>query len=198
MIQQEENMLLDGKVAIVTGGAQGIGRGIAVKFASEGCGVAIADIDIKEANATLSEIKQKGGKAIAIKCDAASGEQVGLMVREVVQEFAKIDILVNNAGGLPSTAPVDEMSEDEWDKVIALNLKSVFLCCKYVVPHMKKNKYGKIINISSLGATFPPPSNLHTHSGTAGLLGMTRDLAAGLSEYRINVNAILPGPIRPS
>lgn len=189
-------MLLAEKVAIVTGGAKGIGRGVAMKFASEGCKVAIADIDMKEANTTLSEIKQKGGGVIAIECNTTSGEMVSEMVNQVIKKYQRIDILVNNAGGLPSTAPVEEMSEEEWDYVIALNLKSAFLCCKYVVPHMKANKYGKIINISSLGATFPPTSNIHYHSGKAGVLGMTRDLATGLSEYRINVNAILPGPIR--
>jgi 3-oxoacyl-[acyl-carrier protein] reductase len=189
-------MLLTDRVAIVTGAARGIGRGIAMKFASEGCQVAVADIDVKEANATTSEIIGKGGQAIAIECNATSGKQVSEMVNQVIKKFKKIDILVNNAGGLPSTAPVEEMSEEEWDSVVALNLKSTFLACKYVVPHMKANKYGKIINISSLGATSPPSSNIHYHSGKAGVLGMTVDLAVGLAAYHINVNAIIPGPIR--
>ena len=189
-------MLLSDRVAIVTGGAKGIGRGIAMKFATEGCKVVIGDISMKEANATISEIIQKGGQGIAIECNAANGKQVSEMVNQVINKFKKIDILVNNAGGLPSTAPVEEMSEEEWDSVIALNLKSAFLGCKYVVPHMKANKYGKIINISSLGATSPPSSNIHYHSGKAGVLGMTKDLAVGLAAYKINVNAIIPGPIR--
>jgi 3-oxoacyl-[acyl-carrier protein] reductase len=189
-------MLLTDRVAIVTGAARGIGRGIAMKFASEGCQVAVADIDVKEANATTSEIIGKGGQAIVIECNATIGKQVSEMVNQVIKKFKKIDILVNNAGGLPSTAPVEEMSEEEWDSVVALNLKSTFLACKYVVPHMKANKYGKIINISSLGATSPPSSNIHYHSGKAGVLGMTVDLAVGLAAYHINVNAIIPGPIR--
>jgi NAD(P)-dependent dehydrogenase (short-subunit alcohol dehydrogenase family) len=189
-------MLLAERVAIVTGGAQGIGRGIAMKFAGEGCSVAVADIKTKEAGDTVSEIVGKGGEAIAIECNAVDSGQVGEMVSRVMDKFGKIDILVNNAGGLPSTAPVDEMSEEEWDSVVALNMKSTFLGCKYVVPHMKARNYGKIVNISSLGATVPPSSNVHYHSGKAGVLGMTTDLAIGLAPFGIYVNAILPGPIR--
>jgi len=189
-------MLLSDRVAIVTGGAKGIGRGIALKFAAEGCSVVVSDISMSEANDTVSEIIKRGSDGIAIECNATSGKQVSEMVGRAVDKFGKVDILVNNAGGLPSTAPVEEMSEEEWDSVVDLNLKSTFLGCKYVVPHMKANKYGKIVNISSLGATVPPSSNIHYHSGKAGVLGMTVDLAIGLAPYNIYVNAIIPGPIR--
>lgn len=189
-------MLLSNRVAIVTGGAKGIGRAIALKFAGEGCSVAVADISMKEADDTVSEILKMGREGIAIQCNAADNKQVRDMVQKVVEKFGEVDILVNNAGGLPSTAPIEDMSEEEWDSVIALNLKSGFLCCKYVVPHMKAKKYGKIINISSLGATVPPSSNVHYHSGKAGILGMTVDLAIGLAPFNIYVNAIIPGPIR--
>jgi NAD(P)-dependent dehydrogenase (short-subunit alcohol dehydrogenase family) len=189
-------MLLLDKVAIVTGGAKGIGRGIAIKFAEEGCSVAIADINMESANNTLSEVTKRGREGIAIQCNAADNKQVGDMVKNVIEKFGTVDILVNNAGGLPSTAPVEDMSEEEWDRVVALNLKSGFLFCKYVVPHMKAKKFGKIVNISSLGATSPPSSNIHYHSGKAGVLGMTVDLAVDLAPFNINVNAIIPGPIR--
>jgi len=189
-------MLLSDRVAIVTGGARGIGRGIALKFASEGCRVAVSDISMKEARDTVSEIKKRGSEGIAVECNATSGRQVSAMVDQVIKRFGKIDILVNNAGGLPSRAPIEDMSEEEFDSVVALNLKSTFLGCKYVVPHMKARKYGKIINISSLGATVPPSSNVHYHSGKAGVLGMTVDLAVGLAADNIYVNAIIPGPIR--
>jgi len=189
-------MLLPDRVAIVTGGAKGIGRGVALKFAEEGCSVAIADINLESANETLSEVKKRGREGIAVQCNAADSKQVGDMVNSVVEKFGKIDILVNNAGGLPSTAPVEDMSEEEWDSVVALNLKSGFLFCKNVVPHMKAKRFGKIINISSLGATSPPTSNIHYHSGKAGVLGMTVDLAVDLAPFNINVNAIIPGPIR--
>jgi 2-hydroxycyclohexanecarboxyl-CoA dehydrogenase len=189
-------MLLADRVAIVTGGAKGIGRGIALKFAEEGGSVAIADINQDAANDTLSEILKKGRQGLAIQCDATKSQQVRDVVDKVISKFGKIDILVNNAGGLPSRAPVEDMTEEEWDSVVALNLKSGFLFLKYVVPHMKAKRYGKIINISSLGATAPPSSNIHYHSGKAGVLGMTIDQAQSLAPFNICVNAILPGPIR--
>lgn len=189
-------MLLSNRVAIVTGSAKGIGKGIALKFAEEGCNVGIADIDIKEANNTLAEIKKMGRDGLAMKVDATQESQVRELIESVVNKFGKLDIIVNNAGGLPSTAPVDEMSVEEWDKVVVLNLRSTFLGCKLAVPYMKKQKYGKIINISSLGATSPPASNCHYHSAKAGVLGLTKDLAVGLAGNNIYVNAIIPGPIR--
>jgi 3-oxoacyl-[acyl-carrier protein] reductase len=189
-------MLLANRVAIVTGGAKGIGRGIALKFAEEGCSVAVADVNLEAANDTLAEINKKGREGLAIKCDATNGEQVRDMVGKVISKFKTIDILVNNAGGLPSRFPIEEMPDEEWDKVIALNMRSGFLFCKAVIPQMKTKKYGRIINISSLGATSPPSSNVHYHSGKAGVLGMTVDLAQYLAPSNITVNAIIPGPIR--
>jgi 3-oxoacyl-[acyl-carrier protein] reductase len=189
-------MLLANKVAIVTGGAKGIGRGIALKFAAEGCSVAVADVNLEEANNTLSDITKMGREGLALKCDVTDGQQVRDVVAKVVSRFKTIDILVNNAGGLPSRFPIEEMPDEEWDKVIALNMRGGFLFCKAVVPHMKTKKYGRIINISSLGATSPPSSNVHYHSGKAGVLGMTVDLAQYLAPSNITVNAIIPGPIR--
>jgi NAD(P)-dependent dehydrogenase (short-subunit alcohol dehydrogenase family) len=189
-------MLLTDRVAIVTGGAKGIGRGIALKFADEGCSVAIADINMEAANDTLSQIRKKGRDGLAVQCNAAEGKQVRDMVAQVISKFGKIDILVNNAGGLPSVYPIEEMPDEEWDKAIALNMRSGFLFCKAVIPHMKAKKYGKIINISSLGAISPPASNVHYHSGKAGVLGLTTDMAVYLASSNICVNAIVPGPIR--
>ncbi len=189
-------MLLENKVAIVTGAGSGIGRGIAVMYAAEGCKVAATDINLKGAEETLALIKERNGDGMAIRCDATSGDEVRAAVAQTVDAWGTIDILVNNAGGLPSRAPVEDMSEDEWDRVVALNLKSTFLYCKNVVPYMKKAEFGKIVNISSLGATQPPSSNIHYHSGKAGVLGLTRDLAVDLAAWHINVNAIIPGPVR--
>jgi 3-oxoacyl-[acyl-carrier protein] reductase len=189
-------MLLANKVAIVTGGAKGIGRGIALKFAEEGASVAIADINGEAANKTLAEINKKGRDGLALQCDATNGPQVRDAVAKVMTKFSRIDILVNNAGGLPSRFPVEEMPDEEWDRVIALNMRSGFLFIKAVVPIMKAQKSGRIVNISSLGATSPPSSNFHYHSGKAGVLGMTVDMAQYLAPFNITVNAILPGPIR--
>jgi len=189
-------MLLADRVAIITGGAKGIGRGIALKFAEEGCAVAIADINLKEANNTLSEVTKRGGKGLALPCDVSNSQQVRATVDKVIGNFSKIDILVNNAGGMPSTPPLEDLTEEDWDKVQDLNLKSVFLFSQAVVPHMKERRYGKIINLSSVGAINPPAHVIHYNTAKAGVLGFTLDLAHALAPFNICVNVILPGPIR--
>ncbi len=190
-------MLLSDRVAIITGGAVGIGKGIALKFAEAGCSVVIADIAAIEGKKTAEEVSKKGGEGIFVSCDVTVGRQVRAMVDKAMSKFGKIDILVNNAGGVPDPkGSLDEVSEEQWDKSLNLNLKSVFLCCQVVVPHMKKNKYGKIVNISSLGAVHPAVSVVHYHSAKAGVLGLTYNLAFELAPFNISVNAILPGPVR--
>jgi 3-oxoacyl-[acyl-carrier protein] reductase len=190
-------MLLSGEVAIVTGGAKGIGRGIATKFAKEGCSVVIGDISVKESEETVEIIKKEGGKATFVKCDVTNSENVNSMVEQVIKEFGKIDILVNNAGGIfGMEALIDTVTEEAWDKVFDLNLKSQFLVSKAIVPHMKARRFGKIINLSSMGAISPPMPVMHYCTAKAGVLGFTTNLAIELAPYNINVNAILPGPIR--
>lgn len=190
-------MLLSGRVAIITGGAKGIGRGIALKFAEEGCSVAIADISSKGANDTLAEVTKRGGEGLAIQCDATSRQQIRTTVDEVIGKFGKIDILVNNAGGMPSAPPpLEDITEEDWDKVQDLNLKSVFLFSQAVVPHMKERRYGKIINLSSVGAINPPAHSIHYNTAKAGVLGFTLDLAHALAPFNICVNVVLPGPIK--
>jgi NAD(P)-dependent dehydrogenase (short-subunit alcohol dehydrogenase family) len=190
-------VLLSDRVAIITGGAVGIGRGIALKFAAEGCSIVIADIDAIEGKKTAEEVSKKGREGIFVSCDVTNSSQVRDMVDKAVSKFGEIDILVNNAGGVPDPkGSLAEVTEEQWDRSLDLNLKSVFLCCKAVVPHMKKNKYGKIINISSLGAVHPAVSVVHYHAAKAGVLGLTYNLAFELAPFNIAVNAILPGPIR--
>jgi len=192
-------MLLKGKTAIITGGAKGMGRGMAEKFAEEGCNVAIIDIAIDDANKVAAAInKKKGGKAIAIKCDVTSGQQVADTVAKVAKQFKKIDILVNNAGAIAKHIPIEDMSEEIWDKVMALNLKSHFLFCKYVVPYMKKARYGKIIGLSSIGAVQPPAHEINYNTAKGAVISFTTDLANALAQYNINVNCILPGPVKTS
>jgi NAD(P)-dependent dehydrogenase (short-subunit alcohol dehydrogenase family) len=191
-------MLLSDRVAIITGGAKGIGRGMALKFAEEGCSVAIADISIKEANDTLAEVLKRGRDGLAIQCDITSSKQVRDTVDKVISKFGKVDILVNNAGAISATPPIEDLSEEEWDKTLALNLKSDFLFCKFVVPHMKERKYGKIINFSSIGAIQPPHHAIHYNTAKSGVIGFTLDLANALAPFNICVNAILPGPVRTS
>jgi NAD(P)-dependent dehydrogenase (short-subunit alcohol dehydrogenase family) len=197
-------VLLSNRVAIITGGATGIGRGIAVKFAKEGCNVAIADINMKAANETLSQVRKRGRKGLAIECNITDSNQVRNMVHMVVSTFGKIDVLVNNAGagslGLGGESPpplgVANVTEEKWDKLVALNLKGAFLCCKEVVPHMREKGYGKIINVSTLGWIDPPTIAPDYHAAKAGVVGLTHDMACELGPCGIHVNAILPGPVR--
>lgn len=189
-------MLLKDKVAIITGGAKGMGRGMAVKFAEEGCAVAIADIAVKEAEEAVAEIKKKGGSAIAIMCDVTSIKDVGATVEKVVEKYGKIDILVNNAGAIARHIPIEDMSEETWDRVMALNIKSHFLFCKFVVPHMKKARYGKIIGLSSIGAVQPPAHEINYNTAKGAVMSFTADLATALAPLNINVNCILPGPVK--
>jgi len=191
-----KKMLLSNKVAVITGGARGIGRGIALKFAEEGCSPVIADVLEAAARKTLEEVWEKGRDGLFIQCDVSDSSQVEDMVDQVISKLGKVDILVNNAaiGGVPKS--ITDISEEEWDRLLAINLKGVFLCCKAVVPHMKEKGYGKIINISSLGAIAPPAPNLNYSAAKAGILGLTLDLALELAPFNICVNAILPGAIR--
>ena len=190
-------MLLKDRVAIITGGAKGMGRGMAEKFAEEGCNVAVVDIAIDEANRVAASInKKKGGKALAIKCDVTSGKQVAETVDKVIKQFQKIDILINNAGAIAKHIPIEDMSEETWDSVMALNLKSHFLFCKYVVPYMKKARYGKIIGLSSIGAIQPPAHEINYNTAKGAVVSFTTDLANALAPFNINVNCILPGPVK--
>jgi 3-oxoacyl-[acyl-carrier protein] reductase len=189
-------MLLKDRAAIITGGAKGMGRGMSLKFAGEGCSVAIADIDIEAAKDAITEISRSGREGLALQCDVTDEEQVRTAVEKTVEKFGKIDILVNNAGAIAPHKPIEDITGEEWDRVLALNLKSHFLFCKYVVPYMKKQKYGKIINISSIGAVQPPAHEAHYNTAKAGIIGFTYDLGKELAPLNITVNAILPGPIR--
>ena len=193
-------MLLTNRVAIITGGAKGIGRGTALKFAEEGCDIAIADVSLEEANQTLAEVRKRGREGLVIKCDVTDSNQVRSMVSEVINKFGKVDILVNNAGNIVGTPTnsVATLLEEDWDKVVDLNLKSAFLFSKEVVPHMKEKRDGKIINLSSIGAIHPPKVAPHYNAAKAGILGLTYDMACELGPFNIRVNAILPGPIRTS
>jgi len=189
-------MLLNDRVAVVTGAAKGIGAGIALKFAEEGAHVAIADIDLEMGKQTAAEASQKGPEALALACDVTNGDQVRAVVDEVVKKYGKIDILVNNAGALATHINIEDMPEEVWDRVMALNLKSHFFFCKSVVPYMKEARYGKIIGMSSIGAFLPPAHEINYNTAKGAIIAFTNDLATALAPYNINVNCILPGPIR--
>lgn len=188
-------MLLSHKVAIITGGARGIAKGIALKFEEEGCSIVIADVLVIEARKTLEKISEKEREAIFVQCDVSKSHQVQDMVDQTIRKFGKVDTLVNNAAIGAITKSITEISEGEWDRLLDINLKGVFFCCKAVVPHMKEKKWGKIINISSMAAIAPPAPAINYSAAKAGVLGLTLDLVLELAPFNICVNAILPGAI---
>jgi len=188
-------MILKEKVAIVTGGGTGIGKAIALEMAGAGADVAVCSRRLSTIDEVSQQIKEMGRRSIAISTDVRIKGQVDSMAEQVVKEFGKIDILVNNSGS-GHMSPILEMSEDNWDMVIDTNLKGVLLCTQAVAKYMIKQKYGKIINISStcaLGAIAVGQS-AYTASKFA-VVGFTKASAKELGPYGINVNAIAPGRI---
>jgi len=188
---------LEGKVAIITGSGSGIGRGIAHCFAREGATVIVNDINIQNARAVARELKAEGGKAIAIKADVTREKQVETMVNRVLATFSRIDILVNNAGvgGEHIGPPLTNLTGKDWDQTYSVNMKAIFLTCKAVMPHMVNQKYGKIINISSVAGKRASVNIPHYSASKAAVISFTEALATELGPYGINVNAICPGII---
>ena len=188
-------MRLKDKVIIVTGGGVGIGRAYSLGLAKEGAKVVVTDILEQEAKSVASEIKGEGGEASAIPVDVTSVEKTRTMTEMSLQKYGRIDVLVNNAGLYTAIKkkPFSEISGQEWDRVMAVNLKGLFYCAQAVYPAMKKQGKGKIINISSgtvLGGT---PFFVHYVTSKAGVIGFTRALARELGPDNIAVNAITPG-----
>ncbi len=188
-------MRLKDKVIIVTGGGVGIGRAYSLGLAKEGARVVVADIQEAQARDVASEIQRDGGEALAVPVDVASAEKTRSMAEAALERYGRIDVLVNNAAlySVIKKKPFSEISEEEWDRVMAVNLKGLFLCAKAVYPAMKKQGKGKIINISSgttLGGT---PFYLHYVTSKGGVIGLTRALARELGPENIAVNAITPG-----
>jgi 3-oxoacyl-[acyl-carrier protein] reductase len=188
-------MRLKDKVAIVTGGGVGIGKAYAHELAKEGAKIVVADIQELEAKKVAADIKQAGGEAIAVPVDVTSVEKTQSMADAALKQYGRIDILVNNAGLYSALKKKNfmEIDPDEWDRVMAVNLKGLFLCVKAVYPAMKQQRKGKIINISSGTALSGSPLFLHYVSSKAGVLGFTRALAREVGGDNICVNSIMPG-----
>jgi NAD(P)-dependent dehydrogenase (short-subunit alcohol dehydrogenase family) len=189
-------MMLPNKVAIITGGARGIGRAIALKFAENGCKTVIADVRADEAAETIKQISLRNSEGLFVNCDVSNNAQVRNMVDEAINKFGKIDILVNNAAISPPERSFIDITEEEWDRTLAVNLKSVFLCCKAVVPHMKEQKYGKVINVASVGAIAPSKFMADYCAAKSGVVMLTQCLAIDVAADNICVNAVLPGITR--
>jgi 3-oxoacyl-[acyl-carrier protein] reductase len=190
-------MRLQNKVAIITGAGHGIGKAYARKFAEEGARVVVADIDEKAGESVASELLKTGRSGWARATDVRSYPSVEGLARETLERFGQIDVLLNNAAiyvtEKPWTGPVEELPLDEWDKVMEVNLKGVFMCCRAIIPVMKRQKSGKIINIAS-GTFFNGTSNMpHYTSSKGGVVALTRVMARQLGPWGINVNCMTPG-----
>lgn len=189
-------MSLKGKIALVTGGTRGIGKEIALSLSQEGANIAItySNNDIK-AQEVVEEIKKNGVEAISIKVNVVNSEEVANMAKIVEKELGNVDILVNNAGITKDNLLI-RMNEEDWDVVLDVNLKGVFLCTKALVRPMMKKRYGKIINISSIVGISGNPGQGNYSASKAGVIGFTKSMARELASRGIRVNAIAPGFIQ--
>lgn len=187
---------LEGKVAIVTGSNRGIGKGIAIAFAKEGCKVVVSSYEHgRDADETVDGIKKLGSDAVFVKADVSKERHVRNLVRDGVKKFGRLDIMVNNAGILVS-GTVSQLTEKEWDRQMAVNLKGVFFCTKYAVMQMiKQGKGGRIINISSIAGLVGFPGISAYCASKGGVTELTREAALDCSKNGITVNAINPGVI---
>ncbi len=186
-------MRLEGKVAIVTGGGRGLGKAFCLKLAEEGAKVVV--VDVIDTTGTVKEIEERNGSAIGLKVDVSQEEDTRRMAGETVAKFGRIDVLVNNAAifyGLERKS-FQDISTEEWDRLMAVNVKGQWLCAKAVAPEMKKQGKGKIINVASNVAFTGHVGFLHYLTSKAAILGLTRGLAGELGEHGICVNSLCPG-----
>jgi len=184
-----------GKVAIITGSARGIGESMARLFASKGMYVALADIDENKARELAVDLERSNGKAIPIGVDVSIRSSVDSMVHETLSAFRRIDILVNNAA-INYFTGAEDVTDEEWDSILAVNVKGVYNCAKFVIPHMKAVGGGRIINISSsAGKMGGPVSSIHYSASKAAVICITKSLARHLASSNINVNSVCPGVV---
>lgn len=189
-------MKLKGKTALITGAATGIGRAIAIAYAKEGADIVINHLNTENEAETLRKLVERGQgvKAQVVQADVSDEMQVKNLVRATVEEFGKIDILVN-AAGILTQSPIEELKTEDWDRMIAINLRGPFLCIKETLPHMIERRSGRIINIASQLGQIGGVELAHYCASKAGVIGMTKSIAREVGQYGITANCIAPGPI---
>ena len=185
-------MSLKGKIALVTGAAQGIGRDIALGLAADGADVAICDVNLEAAQKTAADIEAKGRKSLAVKANVAASADVTAMIDQVVEKFGRIDILVNNAG-ITRDGLILRMKDEDWDLVLSINLKGAFLCTKAALKHMTKQRTGTIINIASIVGAMGNAGQANYVASKAGLIGLTKTIAREYANRNVTANAVAPG-----
>jgi len=188
---------LKGKVVIITGARRGMGKADALAFAKNGAKVVVADISQEECQLVVDEIKKSGGEGLAVKCDVTNEKEIEEMVKKTIEKFGKVDILVNNAG-ICQFKPFLELTKEEWQRTLDINLKGYFLCAKATAKEMVKQKSGAIVNIASIvmGQIGKGMAGLaHYSASKGGIAALTKTLALELAPYNIRVNAIAPGAI---
>ena len=188
-------MKLENKVAIITGSTRGIGRATAKLFAAEGAKVVVVGTNAELGENCVAEIKTDGGEAVFCKTDVTSEESLSALVKVALDTYGRIDILVNNAGVGGSTANMNDITMDEWNKVLATNLTAPFMLCKKVIPVMEEQGGGAIVNIASMASAGAGRGGLAYTSAKHGLLGLTRQMSMDHGRTGVRINAVLPGPI---
>ena len=187
-------MILDGQVAIVTGAGQGIGKAIALRLAKEGARVAIIDINEKTANNTAQAVRQLDRQSTVSVADVSNSRQVEIAINTIAAEFGRVDILMNNAG-IEKRAPFLEITPEDWQRQLDVNLSGSFYCSQSAARHMARRKYGRIVNISSVAGLIGPIDLAAYGTTKAGIMGLTRAASLDLADFGITVNAIAPGPV---